>query len=111
VATRDRARSVDREVPGDRGTLPEGANGEPTLPGDLTPDADLAELLNWALAEAVLTPEDAELLRLVYTPDPTSNGARSDAAARHLGLTPATVRQRCARARSRLIDAVRAELG
>jgi len=109
--TRDRARSVDREVPCDPATLPDGAYGEPTLPGDLIPDAGLAELLDWALAETVLTPEDAELLRLVYTPDPASSGARSDAAARRLGLTPATVRQRCARSRKRLVEAVRAELG
>jgi len=110
IRTRDRCRSVDREIPSDPATLPDGAYDQP-LVGDLTPDADLAELLGWALHRGVLTPQDAQLLRLVYTPDPDGGGARSDAAARRLGLTPATVRQRCARARRRLIDAVRAELG
>jgi len=108
--TRDRYRSIDQEVLYDPATLPDGAcHDEHALAGDLTPDADLAELLDWALRQAVLTPQEVELLRLVYTPDPAASGARSDAAAQRLGLTPATVRQRCARARRRLTDAVRAE--
>ena len=91
-------------------TAPSAAVGDDVPPGELSQDVDLAQLLTWATRNGLITLEDARLLTLVYTPDDDAPGARSDAAARRLGLTPAAVRQRCARTRRRLTDAVRAEL-
>lgn len=103
--------SAGTEIPTDPLNLPTVAIADADrAPGGLNADADLAQLLIWATRHGIITGEDARLLTLVYSPDDTVAGPRSDAAARRLGLTPAAVRQRCARTRRRLADAVRAEL-
>lgn len=77
----------------------------------LTCDADLLEVLAWALDINAVTRNDAALLARVYLPDPNEmrHGAGVAAAAEALGLSQATVRQRCSRARRRLIAAVAAD--
>lgn len=86
-----------------------GSYEEPRLssPG-LSTDADLLEVIAWALDVDAVTREDAALLVRVYLPDPndTLHGTGVAAAAAALGLSQATVRQRCSRARRRLITAV-----
>lgn len=104
--------SAGREIPTDPMRLPTVGIADADRAGGagLSADADLAQLLTWATRHGIITDQDARLLTLVYTPDDADPGPRSDAAARRLGLTPAAVRQRCARTRRRLADAVRAEL-
>lgn len=80
----------------------------PDPAGSISTDADLLEVIAWGLDTEVLTKADAALLVRVYLPQPGQNGTA--AAAEQLGLSPATVRQRCSRARRRLIAAVHAEL-
>ena len=76
--------------------------------GSISADADLLEVIAWGLDTEVLTKADAAMLVQVYLPQPGQNGTA--AAAEQLGLSPATVRQRCSRARRRLVTAVHAEL-
>ncbi|MCO7219528.1 hypothetical protein [Klenkia sp. PcliD-1-E] len=75
--------------------------------GSISADADLLEVIAWGLDTEVLTKADAAMLVQVYLPQPGQNGTA--AAAEQLGLSPATVRQRCSRARRRLVTAVHAE--
>jgi hypothetical protein len=74
----------------------------------LTVDADLVQVVTWAVGRNVITAQDAELLVQVYLPEPGTSGTA--AAATRLGLTDAAIRQRCSRARKLLIVAVRDEL-
>lgn len=91
----------------------EGSYDEPRLssPG-LTSDADLLEVIAWALDVGAVTRDDAALLVRVYLPDPndTPRGSGVAAAAEALGMSQATVRQRCSRARRRLIAAVQQDV-
>lgn len=74
----------------------------------LSVDDDLVQVVTWAVARDVITAEDAQLLVQVYLPVPGTSGTA--AAAAHLGLSDAAVRQRCSRARKLLVNAVRDEL-
>lgn len=82
---------------------------EPRISGEgLTPDADLLEVIAWGIDAAALTREEASLLVRVYLPHP--RGTENPAAlAEQLGLSHAALRQRCSRARRRLIAAARAD--
>lgn len=85
--------------------LPSTPAGDQNPAGELTTDADLTQLIRWAVTTNVITHDDGQLLELVYL----HNRGRVDAATQY-GLTEAAVRQRCSRARRRLVTAVRAEL-
>jgi len=76
-------------------------------PGTLHPDCDLLEVVAWAVDMTAISPDEARLLVTVYVPEK----GRLDyaAAAQDLGLSLTALRQRCSRARRRLIDAVRAD--
>jgi hypothetical protein len=81
----------------------------PRLRGEgLTADADLLDVIAWGVDVAAITREDASLLVRVYLPDPR-DGQGVAGGAEDLGLSHAALRQRCSRARRRLIAAVRAE--
>jgi len=73
----------------------------------LSVDADLVQVVTWAVRRGVITAADAELLVQVYLPTPGTSGTA--AAATRLGLSDVAVRQRCSRARKLLIVAVRDE--
>jgi hypothetical protein len=86
---------------------PAGAGHPGGHPGGLGSDADLLEVIAWGLDARVLSGQDAAVLSRVYLP---ADGRSSSAAlAAELGLSPAALRQRCSRARRRLIAAVQAE--
>lgn len=72
-------------------------------------DADLIQVVTWAVAQRVITRQDASLLVEVYLPAPGTSGTAL--AAGHLGLSESAIRQRCSRARRLLVAAVQAELG
>lgn len=72
------------------------------------PDADLPEVLSWALSNDVITGEDERLLTLVYCRI-ARKGAVDDAA-EQFGLSLPAVRQRCSRATKRIADAVHADV-
>ncbi|HYO17989.1 MAG TPA: hypothetical protein VES02_04890 [Dermatophilaceae bacterium] len=74
----------------------------------LTVDADLVQVVTWAVARNVITAGDAEMLVQAYLPTPGTSGTA--AAAARLGLTDIAIRQRCSRARKLLVVAVRDEL-
>lgn len=74
----------------------------------LSVDDDLVQVVTWAVARDVITREDAQLLVQVYLPIPGTSG--TSAAAAHLGVSDAAIRQRCSRARRLLVTAVREEL-
>lgn len=71
------------------------------------PAVELLETLAWGIDTEAITTDDAALLTRVYCPGPGQDGGAM-AVARELGIAPATVRQRCRRATSRLTAAVRA---
>lgn len=81
---------------------------EMPLPGHLTIDAGLDEVIGWALGRHVISRDDARLLLQVYRPNPGPLGTTE--AAHELGCTTVAIRQRCSRARRALVDAVRAHL-
>lgn len=73
----------------------------------LTSDSDLLEVIAWGLDRHVLRPDEARILALMYLPaEPLTSAQIAD----ELGISPTAVRQRCSRARRRLVDAVRADL-
>ena len=74
--------------------------------GGLSSDADLLEVIAWGVDVDVISGEDAAVLTRVYVPDP---GIRTADVAAAMGLTTEALRQRCSRARRRLIEAVRAD--
>lgn len=83
---------------------------EPRMASDgLSTDADLLEVIAWALDVRAISTEDAALLVRVYLPDPGQKGRSGAGIAEELNLTHAALRQRCSRARRRLIEAVRAD--
>lgn len=73
----------------------------------LSVDADLLQVLTWAVTTAALTRHEAHLLATVYLPQKACGFA---ATAEELGLTEDAVRQRCSRAARKLKAAVRAEM-
>ncbi|GAA1435918.1 hypothetical protein GCM10009616_34360 [Microlunatus lacustris] len=87
--------------------LPSTAADQHSHTNELTTEADLVQVISWAVNTGVLTADDGRLLHLVYLSG--TNGGRDDAATQY-GLTAAAVRQRCSRARRRLVVAVRDEL-
>ncbi len=85
------------------------ATPAPDLPDPLhpvgRPDEDVLRLLTWAVGRGDLSREDAALLWRVHSPADL-NTARAEAA-KDLRVSEATLRQRAARAKARLLAAVR----
>lgn len=107
--TNPRGRPAD--TPLDPVELPQPQRSRtPATPGELSVDADLDELVSWAVERHVISAADGQLLCRVYLPHPDQQGSPADHAAAALGLSPAAVRQRCSRARRHLVDAVRQDL-
>lgn len=75
--------------------------------GTISPHCDLLEVIAWGLDVQAITAEDASLLVRTYLPDGQDGGAAAIADA--MGISHAALRQRCSRARRRLIAAVRAD--
>lgn len=73
----------------------------------LSVDADLLQVLTWAVNTSALTRHEAHLLATVYLPQKSCEFA---AAAAQLDLSESAVRQRCSRAARKLKAAVRAEM-
>lgn len=73
---------------------------------ELSPDADLLEVMAWALEVRAIDSRDAALLVRVYAPS-TGEPGGAGPVADELGLTPEAVRQRCSRARRALVEAAR----
>lgn len=80
---------------------------EPLIHRAPAPVVEVFATLTWGIGKGVITADDAELLVRVYCPLPGQHGG-AHLVARELGLTPATVRQRCSRAIQRLSAAVQA---
>lgn len=76
--------------------------------GILTDDADLLEVIAWAIDVRAISAGDAALLVRVYAPAP-GQARGSAASAAEMDLTPAALRKRCSRARRRITEAVRAD--
>ena len=73
----------------------------------LSSDADLLEVIAWGIDSGALSGDDAAVLTRVYLPE---EGKPSSAAvAAEWGLSPTALRQRCSRARRRLIAAVQVD--
>jgi len=105
-----RAAAVEFPVPAD--ALDQVAGGqseeEPgTEAGELSSDADLLEVIAWGIDSGVLSGEDAAVLTRIYLPE--EKRATSSTVAAELGLSASALRQRCSRARRRLIAAVQAD--
>lgn len=82
---------------------------EPRMSSDgLTADSDLVEVISWALSTRAISSEEAALLVRVYLPD-AHEDPRGAGIAGELSLSHAALRQRCSRARRRLIEAVHAD--
>jgi hypothetical protein len=82
--------------------------GAPEIGSGIDVDADLAQVIAWAVSVGTISADDGRLLTLVYLSSRT--GTATEAAAATYGLNNAAIRQRCSRARRRLVAAVRAEL-
>ena len=102
--SREQDRPVDPEVLKQR----IGEQVELALPGTLSIDSSFDEVLGWAVYHRAITRADGQLLALVYRPQPGPSGTAE--VARDLGCTTAAIRQRCSRARRRLIAAVQAQM-
>ena len=106
-----RAAAVEFPVPAD--ALDQVASGqvEDEEPGpesrELSSDADLLEVIAWGIDSGVLSGEDATVLTRVYLPE--EKRATSSTVAAEFGLSASALRQRCSRARRRLIAAVQAD--
>lgn len=91
------------ETAGRLASTPEENTAHPA--GTPSPDADLLEVIAWALDVEAISPDEATVLVRVYLP---SAGDSSRAAlAERMGISQAALRQRTSRARRRLIAAVR----
>ena len=102
-----RAAAVEFPVPADALDQVAGDHLEdedPTGGDDLTSDADLLEVIAWGIDSGVLSGEDAAILTRIYLPE--EKRATSFTVAAELGLSASALRQRCSRARRRLIVAV-----
>lgn len=105
------ARKPDRPI--DPAQLPEPdrqchAMDDLPVPGHLTADSGLDEVLSWAIDHHAISKADAQLLTRVYLPHAGRWGTAD--VAREMGCTSAAIRQRCSRARRVLVDAVQAHL-
>lgn len=104
-----RAAAVEFPVPAD--ALDQVAGGQAEGPGpeagELSSHADLLEVIAWGIDSGVLSGEDAAVLTRVYLPE--EKRATSSTVAAELGLSASALRQRCSRARRRLIAAVQAD--
>ncbi|TDD66993.1 sigma-70 family RNA polymerase sigma factor [Jiangella aurantiaca] len=80
---------------------------EPVFDHAPAPVVEVFATLTWGIGKGIITADDAELLVRVYCPLPGQLGG-AHLVARELGLSPATVRQRCSRAIQRLSVAVQA---
>lgn len=111
--TRDQRRGpadipVDPEEAADR--LGSCSYDEPRMqPAGLTADSDLLEVIAWGLDVEAITAEEASLLTQVYLPLPGTDASQAELAP-SLGLSATALRQRCSRARRRLIAAVQADM-
>ena len=108
--TNPRGRPADTPLDPTELPQPRRTRAAAAAPGELSVDADLVELVTWAVERHVISSADGRLLCRVYLPHPDQQGSAADHAATALGLTPAAVRQRCSRARRHLVDAVRQDL-
>ena len=81
---------------------------DPAQTIELSPVADLIQVITWGITRQVITPGRGCRPREVYPP--RQRKTRFADAAQTWGITQAAVRQRCSRARRRLTDAVRTEL-
>lgn len=79
---------------------------EPVFRRAPAPVVEVFSTLTWGISKGIITADDAELLVRVYCPLPGQLGG-AHRVALELGLSAATVRQRCSRAIQRLSDAVR----
>jgi hypothetical protein len=75
---------------------------------ELSPHADLTQVITWGITREVITPTEGAVLADVYLP--RQRRTRIADAAQTWGITQAAVRQRCSRARRRLSDATQADL-
>lgn len=107
-------RAAAVEIPVDADALDHWADNlseveQGALSGDeeLSSDADLLEVIAWGIDSGALSGDDAAVLTRVYLPEEGKPG--SAAVAAELGLSPTALRQRCSRARRRLIAAVQAD--
>lgn len=76
----------------------------------LSSDSDLLEVITWGVSAGVICSDEANLLIEVYLPSPANPAGPATRAGVAAGLSPAAVRQRCSRARRKLITAVQADL-
>lgn len=95
---------LDPEEAGRLASTPEASSSQPT--GTPSPDADLLEVIAWALDVEAISGEEATVLVRVYLPS-AGDSSRAMIAER-MGISQAALRQRTSRARRRLIAAVRA---
>lgn len=106
-----RATAVEVPVPADALDQVAGGQLEDVEPGpdggELSSNADLLEVIAWGIDSGVLSGEDAAVLTRVYLPE--KKRATSSTVAAELGLSASALRQRCSRARRRLIAAVQAD--
>lgn len=91
------------ETAGRLATVPEESAAHST--GTPSPDADLLEVIAWALDVEAISPDEATVLVRVYLPSAGDSGRA--ALAERMGISQAALRQRTSRARRRLIAAVR----
>lgn len=92
------------ETAGRLASTPEASSHHPT--GSPSPDADLLEVIAWALDVEAITPEEATVLVRVYLP--SARDSSRAVIAERMGISQSALRQRTSRARRRLIAAVRA---
>lgn len=102
-------------IPVDDATLLTVAHPHPhiedPLPGQLTADDTLLDVLSWARDAAVITRAEADLIARCYDTPQGRHGAYGFAEAAHdLDISPALARKRCSRAIRRLTQAARADL-
>jgi len=96
------------ETAGRLAVTPEESTAQPTVTqtGTPSPDADLLEVVAWALDVEAISSDEATVLVRVYLPS-AADSSRV-ALAERMGISQTALRQRTSRARRRLIAAVRA---
>lgn len=76
---------------------------------ELTCDADLLQVIKWAMDAGIVTTEDAQLLTISYLPERTTGFGYAEAAD-HFDITQDSARQRCSRLSRKITAAVRDQL-
>lgn len=104
--TRGDARVVTANLDLDHRSAPRIVGRQPE--DHMAPDAEVYNVLAWAVEERVITRDDAQLLLERHCIDASGRAATPAEVGRTRGLTPEAVRQRCHRARRRLTAAVTA---